>query len=246
MGIAAETTEVVSQLVNRYIPTDHSRQASSEYYVAWVFRNRHNVRRVMDLGCGTGDSSHFFRRKNPGVTWVGLDVKQSPEVKARKRTDAIFVTFDGIHIPLESNSFDLIYCRQTLEHVRYPMALLREVHRVLKPGGYLVGSTSNLEPYHSYSFWNYTPYGFCCLIEDVGLQPVEIRPGIDAITLIMRRGLRSPGFFRIWFIRESPLNLAISLVGKLMRKRPAWINAVKLLFCGQFCFLVKKKVDITT
>jgi len=233
------------ELLGRYIPSDYSRQASSEYYVEWVFRNADNIRRVMDVGCGAGDSYDSFRRKNPNVEWVGLDVKESPEVEARRRTDAVFVTFDGIHIPLESNSFDLIYCRQVLEHARYPLALLREVQRVLKPGGYLVGSTSHLEPYHSYSFWNYTPYGFCCLIEDADLQPVEIRPGIDAITLVIRRGLGAPEFFGFWFTHESPLNLLITLIGKLMRKRHAWINAVKLLFCGHFCFLVKKKEDAT-
>jgi SAM-dependent methyltransferase len=234
------------ELLDRYIPNDDSRQVSSEYYVEWAFRNADNIRRVMDVGCGAGDSWDSFRRKDPHVEWVGLDVKESPEVEARRRTDARFLIFDGIHIPFQSNSFDLIYCKQVLEHARYPLGLLREICRVLKPAGCLIGSTSHLEPYHSYSFWNYTPYGFCRLIEDAGLEPVEIRPGIDAITLITRRALGAPGFFGIWFIRDSPLNLTISLVGKVMRKHHAWINAVKLLFCGHFCFLVKKKVNATT
>ena len=80
----------------------------------------------------------------------------------------------------------MIYCNQVLEHVRFPERLLREVCRVLKPNGYFVGATSQLEPYHSLSVWNYTPHGFRLLVKEVGLQLQEIRPGIDALTLIIR------------------------------------------------------------
>ncbi|MGH7453874.1 MAG: class I SAM-dependent methyltransferase [bacterium] len=145
-----------------------------------------------------------------------------------------------MHIPFNSNDFDLVYCNQVLEHVRYPAELLKEVHRVLKPNGYFVGSTSQLEPFHTYSFWNYTPYGFLQLIEATGMQLVEISPSIDALTLIIRQGFGGPRFFSRWWKKESPLNRLINLAGKMMRKEPAWINAAKLVFCGQFCFLVCK------
>ena len=194
----------------------------------------------MDLGCGDGNTLDYFRRKSQGVRWVGIDIEKSPEVESRTRTDGEFHTFNGIHIPFDDNHFDLIYCNQVFEHVRHPIDLLKEVNRVLRPNGYFVGSTSHLEPYHSYSLWNYTPYGFCLLIEEIGLHVVEIRPSIDSLTLIVRRGLGRSRFFSLWWEKESPLNLVISLYGKVMRKSPVWINTVKLLFCGQFCFLVHK------
>ena len=227
-------------LLKDYIPDDHSRQVTLEYYLEHLLKEDHNINLVMDLGCGAGHSLDYFRCKKPGIRWVGLDIEQSPEVESRTRTDGEFCTYDGIRMPFVDNHFDLVYCKQVLEHVRYPINLLKEVHRVLRPGGYFVGSTSQLEPYHSYSLWNYTPYGFCCLMEDAGLQVVEIRPGIDAFTLIIRRGLGEPKFFSRWWAQESPLNLAISLSGKAMRKCTSWINLVKLLFCGQFCFRVRK------
>ena len=226
--------------LKNYIPGDHSRQVTPEYFLEHLFGQDDDINVVMDLGCGAGSSLDYFRRKKPGIKWLGLDLERSPEVEARTRAEGEFCTYDGMHIPFADDHFDLIYCKQVLEHVRYPLDLLKEVHRVLRTGGYFVGSTSQLEPYHSYSLWNYTPYGFCCLMEEVGLQVVEIRPGIDALTLIIRRGLAEPGFFSRWWMHESPLNLAIGYSGKAMRKSPQWINLIKLLFCGQFCFWVCK------
>ena len=227
-------------LIKDYVPQNHTRQIAPEYYVDYVLKQNHGLRLVMDLGCGEGDSLDYFRAKDPHIKWIGLDVEQSPAVEARTRTDAEFYTFDGIHIPFDDNYFDLIYCHQVLEHVRYPTELLKEVHRVLKPNGYFVGSTSQLEPYHTYSFWNYTPYGFLLLIEEVGLQLVEIAPSIDGLTLIIRQGLGGPKFFSRWWKKESPLNRVINLSGRIMRKDAPWINAAKLAFCGQFSFLVRK------
>jgi hypothetical protein len=41
---------------------------------------------------------------------------------------------------------------------------------VLKVGGYLVGSVSHLEPYHGYSTFNYTPYGFRIICQRYALE----------------------------------------------------------------------------
>jgi SAM-dependent methyltransferase len=198
------------------------------------------IEQMMDLGCGEGNSLDYFREKIPGVKWVGLDIEESPEVDLRTRTDGEFHTFDGLHMPFENDCFDSVYCNQVLEHVRQPSDLLKEIHRVLRPGGSLIGATSQLEPYHSYSLWNYTPYGLSLLVEEAGLQLVEVRPSIDALTLLVRRGLGKPKLFVRWWENESPLNVVITVLGKLLRKPAASINATKLLFCGQFCFQVRK------
>lgn len=226
--------------LKKYIPDDHSRQVTSKYYLEELFRQDSNIRRVMDLGCGAGDSLDYFREKVPGIKWIGLDQEKSPEVESRTRSDGEFYTFDGTHIPFPDNLFDLIYCHQVFEHVRHPVDLLNEVRRVLRPNGYFVGSTSQLEPSHSYSLWNYIPYGFYLLLEETGLQLIQIRPGIDSLTLIIRHGFHRSRFFSRWFEKESPLNLLISFTGKVKHWRPARINAWKLYFCGQFSFLAHK------
>lgn len=227
-------------IIRKSIPNDHNRQVTSLYYINYLFNRSKRIQRVIDLGCGTGNDSIYFINRDPSIIWVGLDIEFSPEVNARVRNDMNFVTFDGVNMPFADNSFDVIYCNQVLEHVRHPNLLLKEVERVLIPGGYLIGSVSSLEPYHSYSNWNYTVYGFALLIEEACMEVVELRPGIDAITLIVRRGLGGPRFFSRWWEKESPLNKIIDLYGKLFRKDHKFINATKLLFCGHFCFLIKK------
>ena len=112
-------------LLSEYIPDDHSCQVTSNYFTECLFRQDNNIRQVMDLGCGVGNSLDYFREKSPGVRWIGLDVEKSPEAESRTRTDGEFHTFDGIHVPFDDNYFDLIYCNQVFEHVRYPVALLK-------------------------------------------------------------------------------------------------------------------------
>lgn len=229
-----------SDLLNAYIPNDHSRQVKSEYFVDSLLGKGNKIRKVMDLGCGLGKSRDYFMKKSSNIKWVGLDVEESPEAQQQIGNHQDIHTFDGIDMPFEDNYFDLIYCNQVFEHVRHPHKLLCEVYRVLGPNGFFVGSTSQLEPFHSLSMWNYTPYGFYLLLDEASLQLKEIRPGLDAFTLILRRALGSPGFFSWFWNIESPFNMIIALAGILMRKNPAWINLVKLLFCGQFSFLAYK------
>ncbi len=195
---------------------------------------------MLDLGCGIGSSVDVFRARDPGVEWVGLDVPGSPEAQFRTRGDARFETFDGISMPFADGSFDLVYCKQVLEHVRHPEPLLKEVHRVLVPGGRFAGSTSQLEPYHSLSVWNYTPIGMVALLEQADLHTVELRPGIDGLTLIAWRLAGGHRWFHRWWSRESPLNRLLDACGRVLRTDNRSLNATKLLFCGQFAFLARR------
>lgn len=232
----------ICNLLKGCIPDNHSRQVTSMYYVEYLLAQDINLRVVMDLGCGVGNSVDYFRRKNSNIRWVGVDIEESLDVELRARPDAEFLIFDGIHIPFDENYFDLIYCNQIFEHVRYPIDLLKEVHRVLRPDGYFVGSVSRLELCHSSSLRNYTPYGFRLLVEEIGLKLIELRLSIDVLTLILWHGLGRPRFLSQWN-KESLFNRLINLYGKITGKSHIFINAVKLLFCDQFCFLVCKSED---
>jgi SAM-dependent methyltransferase len=218
------------------IPRERVAQALADHYIPRLA----TAAVVMDLGCGAGDSVDQFRNVNPGVRWVGVDVESSPEVALRVRSDAEFRSFDGLHVPAEDASFDAVYCKQVLEHVRAPAPLLAEVARVLRPGGSFAGSTSQLEPFHSLSTWNYTPYGLMLLLQEAGLELVEVRPGIDSLALIVNRGLGMRQFTRRWWAHESPLNRVVDAFGRLRRLEPLQVNAIKLLVCGQFAFLARR------
>jgi SAM-dependent methyltransferase len=225
----------LGDLLGPRIPSDHSRQVLADHYAA-----RLRPAGVMDLGCGAGDSVDLFRALNHEVQWVGVDIESSPEVSGRTRADAEFVTFDGRSLPFEDASFDLVYCKQVLEHVEQPHELLREVARVLRPGGSFAGSTSQLEAFHSRSIFNWTPYGFTVTAEEAGLEVVELRPVIDGLTLVTWRALGLPRFFHRWWARESPGYRVIELGARLARLDARTRNQIKLVLAGQFAFLARR------
>ena len=230
----------MAALLGPALPTDHADQVLADHYIEReVGRTAGRPWRVLDLGCGVGSSLDYFRARDPHVEWVGIDVPGSPEARDRTRTDARFETFDGLTLPFGDGSFDLVYCKQVLEHVRHPPPLLSEVRRVIAPDGWFAGSTSQLETYHSLSLWNYTPVGFTALLRKAGMTAAELRPGIDSLTLITWRMTGRPSWFGRWWARPSPLNRALDLYGKTARLEPRLLNATKLLFCGQFAFLAR-------
>jgi len=125
---------------------------------------------------------------------------------------------------------------QAITHAAEPLELLRDVRRILKPIGQLIGSTSYLEPMMSYARTNFTPFGFASLLAAAGLELREIRPGIDALTLIIRRLLWKPWIFDRFFESESPLNRVIEMAGRLRKRSPRQINTRKAALRGQFVF----------
>jgi len=225
----------LGELLGHRIPADHSRPVLADEYA-----HRLRAGRVLDLGCGGGDSIDLFRAVDPDVSWVGADIEESPEVAARTRGDAEFVTFDGRSLPFADASFDLVFCKQVLEHVEHPRELVAEAARVLRPGGHLAGSTSQLEAFHSRSTFNWTPYGFMRLAEDAGLEVIELRPVIDGFTLVAWRALGLPRFFHRWWARESPPYRAIELAARAARLDTRTRNQIKLVLCGQFAFLARR------
>jgi SAM-dependent methyltransferase len=91
----------------------------------------------IDIGCGTG----LVTRHLPGRA-VGIDLNPRNLQKARRYAPAahlILCDAEG-STPIRDQSFDLAVCTEMLEHLLHPQRALDEVHRVLRPGGRLIGS----------------------------------------------------------------------------------------------------------
>lgn len=219
------------------IPMDHAKPSSAEEMLACCAKRITKPARVLDLGCGDGRGVDVVRACLPHARYDGVDIEQSPEVGSRSRADASFHSYDGVTLPFADETFDIVYSRQVFEHVRHPDTVVREVRRVLRRGGLFVGSLAYLEPYHSYSIFNFTPYGLLRVGQDNGLKVCEMRPGVEGLSLIMRQ---------MSMRRISRLSLAYPLIELMARLRSLGIrerNYLKLRFAGHICFMMVREED---
>ncbi|MGB2807858.1 MAG: methyltransferase domain-containing protein [Sedimentisphaerales bacterium] len=98
-------------------------------------------KRLLDLGCGAGFVSSAI-----DDAWIkyGLEVSEKAAQIARKY-------ISNLHIgPLEKTTyneefFNLVLCHHVIEHVKDPISLIKNVHRILKTHGHLVISTPNFD-----------------------------------------------------------------------------------------------------
>lgn len=94
--------------------------------------------KILDAGCGTGG---LIRRLAPGCsawTWTGVDLSPLACALARLRCTARIVEGSITAMPFETVSFDAVTCADVLYHIKDDQSALRELHRVLRPGGVAV------------------------------------------------------------------------------------------------------------
>ncbi len=69
------------------IPNDHSRQMTAEALVRRIVGTERKIGSVLVLGCGAGDSIDLFLTLRSEISWIGVDIEDSPEVRDRTRAD---------------------------------------------------------------------------------------------------------------------------------------------------------------
>lgn len=108
--------------------------------------------RVLDVGCGQGHWGQALAQVLPaGSTITGIDREPQSLAVARERSAALRalpVTFayalgDALAIEFPDESFDLVTCQTVLIHLADPSAGLREMLRVLRPGGWILCAEPN-------------------------------------------------------------------------------------------------------
>jgi SAM-dependent methyltransferase len=95
--------------------------------------------RVLDVACGSGFGLEMLRAA--GAHAVGIDY--AADALAQINHDARLVRADATCLPLRTAAIDQVVSFETIEHVPDAAGLVREIRRVLKPGGLLVLSTPN-------------------------------------------------------------------------------------------------------
>ena len=102
---------------------------------------------VLDIACGEGFGSALMAR-NGAASVMGVDI--DPDIIARAQriyldTGACFSVGDiRKDLSLETDSFDVVVCLETIEHIAEQEHFVSELRRVLRPGGVLIISTPDI------------------------------------------------------------------------------------------------------
>lgn len=132
---------------------------------------------VLDVG----GLDFFLTAKSMGFSYKSWTSIEPSEEAAPLVNDPgfRFVKGDGCNmVEFSANTFDTALCLQVVEHVFEPIAMVNEIHRVLRPGGhaiFLVPQTSMLHmaPHH---YYNFTRYWIEEVMKRAGFEILELKP----------------------------------------------------------------------
>jgi len=122
---------------------------------------------VLDAGAGHAPYEHLFDHAR-------YEAADFNKVVGKKYTQQTYIC-DLASIPVEDARFDYVVFNQVMEHLPDPSAVLRELRRVLKPGGQMICSTPLFYEEHDtpYDFYRYTQYGLRHLLNEAGFELVH-------------------------------------------------------------------------
>ena len=110
--------------------------------IATWHREHQYAFRVLDIGCGTGELAGMLAQSDWPVETVGLDYSPAMCTRARHKTSRVdlghragFTAGDSEFLPFADGSFDLVTCSNSFHHYPSQQAVVKNVHRLLKPGG---------------------------------------------------------------------------------------------------------------
>lgn len=100
------------------------------------FLNINRSIKVLDVGCGLGILASELARQYPNCEIHGVEFSAEQLQEAQHNLPNVFLLQGDAHeLPYEAHTFDVVYCRYLLEHVKSPLKVLQEMYRVLKPYG---------------------------------------------------------------------------------------------------------------
>lgn len=183
---------------------------------------------VLDLGCGPRDQ--FLPLDFLGFRYVGVDYGNA----------AADLFADAHAIPFKEASFDCVFSYAVIEHLHNPFIALHEIARVLKSGGWFIGTVSQGEPFHS-SYFHHTPWALVSLVGAVpGLRLMRLWESADTLQSLASMGRYS----RVVKGMLAGLAWVASQLPWLMPRKMQWPEKEKqldrLYRAGSLCFSIQK------
>lgn len=131
--------------------------------------------RVLDIGCGTGRLQSALSAEH--TEYIGIDLYGGGA--------SIKVDIAQESYPFPDNSFDHAICNAVLEHVADPTFVVKEMYRILKPGGTAYVSIPFLQPYHAdpEDYRRYTSVGLQQVLAQAGFR-CQVLPGVNGMFIV--------------------------------------------------------------
>jgi SAM-dependent methyltransferase len=122
--------------------------------------------KLLDVGCGNRPYEKTFF--SGAAQYIGCDY-----LSDRSKPDVICSALD---LTFPDNSFDTVVSTEVLEHVPDPQRAIREMYRVVKPGGYVILSTPQYWPRHEvpYDYFRYPYDGILHLFKEGGFETQKV------------------------------------------------------------------------
>lgn len=135
----------------------------AQYRVTLPLIREHVKGKLIDLGCGDVP----FKREIEGLVTHYDTLDLFP-----KREDLTYMGDIQDMPSVPSGSYDSAICLEVLEHVADPFRAVREIHRILAPGGVLIISVPHLSRLHDlpYDYFRYTSFGLRSVLEQAGFS----------------------------------------------------------------------------
>lgn len=136
---------MISKTMLKYWYPNEQKNGTLIFY-NWMRQYTNSQQSVLNLGAGPASKNPLRKFRGEVARVVGADI--DPVVLGNDELDEAYVV-DGTRLPFKENSFDIAFSDYVLEHVEFPEPFLKEVYRVLKPGGSFFFRTPNRYHYVS-------------------------------------------------------------------------------------------------
>lgn len=216
-------SSTIKNILKKFIPCNSlnikSRKNYKKFAELVIKKNAHP--KVLILGGGVLGHGMQDIIKNTQIEFIETDVSLGPRTK---------MICDAHDIPFENNSFDGVIVQAVLEHVADPYRCVSEIHRVIKPEGYVYADTPFIQQVHGrqYDFTRFTFLGHRRLFRYF----TEIDSGMAG----------GPGMALAWSYKYFLLSF---VKGKLLRKMvSAWADLTSFYIKYFDFILINKKSSL--
>lgn len=133
---------------------------------------------ILDIGCGTKPYRSMFNSPN----YIGLEI-DTPEKREQAFADYFY---EGKIFPFADNQFDSIVSFQVFEHIEHLDDVMKEIQRVLRPGGKILITVPFVWEEHEtpYDFRRFTSYGLISFLEKNNFKCVSFLKSTNGILAI--------------------------------------------------------------